>query len=91
MLPSSKSQQESTHRLQNLRDKFRATKRVIGKSPLSRSQNHGQACLQGNEMQRASFSHSGNSFLNNWTLGCPSLGWLLAPSPPVTRTQARAT
>lgn len=41
MLPSSKSQQESTRRLQNLCDKFRATKRVIGKSPLSPSQNHG--------------------------------------------------
>lgn len=58
--------------------------REVTSGPLPGTMGLGRARLQGNEMQRASFSHSGSSFLNNWTLGCPRpppRGCCLPPSP----------
>lgn len=82
-LPSSESHRKSTHRSQSLGDRFRASKRVIENSPLSPSPVgwDGHVSMETMQMHVAVSSHSGTSFLDDWTKLPPS----------ATRGQPRAT
>lgn len=70
-LPSSEGHRKSAHRPQGPGDRFRATKRAIaiGNSPLSpRREGWGRhVSMETMEMHVAVSSHSGTSFLDDWT------------------------